>query len=83
MKTQFNQPQGSTSRETNKEAIARIFGIPYGRGEYVAVPAGDLTDDGGFICVPTGGGPLVWKLVVVTILCRLSRSVACLTPHVL
>lgn len=27
MKTQFNQPQGSTSRETNKEAIARIFGI--------------------------------------------------------
>lgn len=27
MKTQFNQSQGSTSRETNKEAIARIFGI--------------------------------------------------------
>lgn len=25
MKTQFNQPQGSTSRETNKEAIARVF----------------------------------------------------------
>lgn len=27
MKTQFNQSQGSTSRETNKEAIARIFGL--------------------------------------------------------
>lgn len=44
---------------------ATALGIPYGRGEYVAVKAGTLTDDGGYICVPTGGGPLVWKRVVV------------------
>ncbi|KIZ45076.1 hypothetical protein OO18_08230, partial [Raoultella ornithinolytica] len=44
---------------------ATALGIPYGRGEYVAVPAGELTDDGGFICVPAAGGPLVWKLAVV------------------
>ncbi|MEW9344359.1 hypothetical protein AB2709_14420 [Klebsiella quasipneumoniae] len=44
---------------------ATALGIPYGRGEYVAVPAGELIDDGGFICVPAAGGPLVWKLAVV------------------
>lgn len=36
MKTQFNQPQGSTSRETNKEAIARIFGIKKSQVAYLS-----------------------------------------------
>lgn len=36
MKTQFNQPQGSTSRETNKEAIARIFGLKKSQVGYLS-----------------------------------------------
>lgn len=36
MKTQFNQSQGSTSRETNKEAIARIFGIKKSQVGYLS-----------------------------------------------
>lgn len=36
MKTQFNQSQGSTSRETNKEAIARIFGLKKSQVGYLS-----------------------------------------------
>ncbi|HDH1451636.1 TPA: hypothetical protein PIT98_001023 [Klebsiella quasipneumoniae subsp. quasipneumoniae] len=40
------------------------LGIPYGRGEYVAIPATGLIDDGGFTCIPIHGGDLAWRLVV-------------------
>ncbi|BAN78448.1 tail protein [Klebsiella phage 0507-KN2-1] len=36
MKTQFNQSQGSTSRETNKEAISRIFGLKKSQVGYLS-----------------------------------------------
>ncbi len=40
------------------------LGIPYGRGEYVAISAEGLSDDGGFTCIPSAGGDLAWRLVV-------------------
>ncbi|ANM47214.1 tail fiber protein [Serratia phage vB_Sru_IME250] len=43
MKTQFNQPQGSTSRETNKEAIARVYGIK--KSDVAYVNNGLIVDD--------------------------------------
>ncbi|WP_174508893.1 hypothetical protein [Klebsiella oxytoca] len=39
-------------------------GIPYGRGEYVAIPADGLIDDGGFTCITNSGGDLAWRLVI-------------------
>ena len=43
---------------------ATALGIPYGRGEYVAISAEGLSDDGGFTCIPSAGGDLAWRLVV-------------------
>lgn len=70
MKTQFNQPQGSTSRETNKEAIARIFGLKKSQVAYInsSTPVDPYTiifDKESQTCWYTDGAtgtPIIWNI---------------------